>query len=107
MIKIDIKPLSVNEAFKGQRFKTDKYRKYQYDLLFLLPKMELPKPPYQISFEWGMSSILSDVDNPTKPTMDILCKKYGFDDRDVHRMVLTKRKVNKGQEYFKFKIETV
>jgi len=41
--KLDIKPLSVNEAWRGRRFKTPKYSKYISDLLFILPKIDIPE----------------------------------------------------------------
>ena len=46
MVHIDIKPLSVNEAWQGRRYKTPKYKQYQETLLWLLPKIKIPKPPY-------------------------------------------------------------
>lgn len=104
MIEIKYKPLSVNEAWQGQRFKTDKYRKYQRDLLLLLPRIKLPDPPYKIYFEFGLSNILSDWDNPIKPIQDILQLKYGFNDKDIFKAEVLKVKVNKGDEYFKFQI---
>jgi len=42
-MQIKINPLSVNSAWKGRRFKTDEYKKYESDVLFLLPKMEIAK----------------------------------------------------------------
>lgn len=57
MNKVNIKPLSVNEAFRGRRFKTPAYMKYQRDVLFLLPSLKLPEPPYRITYEFGFSSI--------------------------------------------------
>ena len=107
MIKIEIKPLSVNECWQGQRFKTPKYKAYEKHTLLLLPKITLPPPPFKIQFELGLSSPLADWDNPIKPIQDILQKKYGFNDKDIVRAVVDKIKVSKGQEYFKFKIESV
>lgn len=107
MIRVDIKPLSVNEAWQGKRFKTPKYSKYERDLLFLLPKISLPPPPYRITFEFGLSSKLADWDNPVKPTQDVMQKKYGFDDKHIIEARVTKKLTPKGQEYFKFLIETV
>ena len=106
MIRVDIKPLSVNEAFQGRKFKTPKYKAYEYHTLLLLPKITLPPAPYVIHFEFGLSSLLADWDNPVKPLQDILQKKYGFNDKDIHRAIVDKVKVKKGEEYFKFKIET-
>lgn len=105
-IHVDIKPMSVNEAWKGQRYKTDAYMQYTQDLMWLLPKLVIPQPPYEVRFEFGFSSTLSDWDNPVKPTQDVLCRKYGFDDRDIVRAVVDTVKVPKGKEYFKFEIMT-
>jgi hypothetical protein len=70
--RIDIKPLSVNDAWKGKRYKTDVYKQYSRDLTYLLPRnYTLPPPPYEIRLKWGFSSKLSDWDNPIKPTQDI------------------------------------
>lgn len=106
MIQINIKPLSVNEAWQGKRFKTGKYKKYEKDVLFLLPKIKMPEPPYEIFFEFGFSNILSDFDNPVKPITDILQKKYLINDRDIVKASITKVIVKKGNEYIKFKITT-
>lgn len=106
MIRIDIKPFSVNEAWKGKRYKTDKYKKYESDVLFLLPKIKLPEAPYKISFIFGMSNLASDWDNPCKLIQDILQKKYGFNDKNVFEAHILKKKVEKKKEYIEFKIET-
>lgn len=107
MIRIDLKPLSVNEAWQGKRYKTPKYSKFERDLLFLLPKIQLPPPPYKVYYEFGLSNSLADWDNPIKPAQDILQKKYGFDDRDIFEAHIRKTVVPKGKEYFKFKIEHI
>lgn len=105
MIRIDYKPLSVNDCWRGKRFKTPEYSKYERDLLFLLPKIKLPPPPYRITFEFGFSSRSSDWDNPVKPLQDILQKKYGFDDKHIVKAEVNKVLVPKGKEYFEFNIE--
>lgn len=107
MVRIDIKPLSVNDAWKGKRYKTDKYKQYQNTLLWLLPKIKLPPSPYEIHFRFGFSNSLSDWDNPVKPTQDILSKKYGFDDRLIRRAVVETEIVKKGKEFIEFEIRTM
>ena len=107
MIKIDIKPLSVNEAWQGRRFKTEKYKKYERDLLFLLPKIKIPEPPYEIYFRFGFSSIASDLDNPVKLFQDILSKKYGFNDKLIKRVVIESKIVKKGAEFVEFEIRSL
>ena len=107
MIKIDIKPLSVNQAYQGKKFKTPKYKQYEKDVLLLLPKINLPKPPYKIYLEFGLSSSLSDWDNPIKPLQDILQLKYNFNDKDIFKAEVLKVKVEKGNEYFKFEFSSI
>ncbi len=101
---ISIKALSINQAFQGRRFKTQKYKSYEKEVLLLLPMIKVPKPPYKVYYEFGMSSSLSDWDNPIKPFQDILQKKYGIDDRDIYEANVKKVKTIKGQEYIKFDI---
>lgn len=106
MIKIDIKPLSVNECWQGRRFKNLKYKHYETEALYKLPKITLPEAPYTVHYLFGFSSVNSDVDNAVKPFTDVLQKKYGFNDRDIMKMIIEKQTVKKGQEYIKFKIES-
>jgi Holliday junction resolvase RusA-like endonuclease len=106
IIRKKIKPLSVNECWQGQRFKTNAYKIYEKELLLTLPALTLPPAPYSIYFEFGFSNIASDYDNPVKPLQDILQKKYGFNDKDIYEARILKKKVAKGHEYFIFKIET-
>ena len=105
VIKQYIKPLSVIECWQGKRFKTSKYKDYEKDLLYNLPKRKLPAPPYEINFEFGFSSTLCDWDNPIKPLQDILQKKYNFNDKDVYKATIEKKLVKKGKEYFKVEIK--
>ncbi len=107
MIILNIKPLSVNAAWQGSRFKTEAYKKYERDVILLLPKMDLPAPPYKIEIHYGFSTKLSDIDNPTKMILDILQKKYLFNDSHVYDLHLKKNIVEKGKEYVKINIETL
>lgn len=107
MIKIDIKPLSVNEAWQGRRFKTQKYKEYERSLFYLLPKkIDIPLPPFQIYFKFGLSSSLADWDNPVKPTQDILSKKYSFNDKLIRKAIVETEIVEKGKEYLIFQIKS-
>ena len=105
MIKINIKALSVNQAFQGRRFKTPKYNKYINEVLSLLPQLDLNKETYTINIEFGLSSKLNDIDNGLKPFIDCLVKKYNFDDRQIYELNVKKIIVKKGSEYIKFKIK--
>lgn len=104
MINVSIKPLSVNEAWQGKRFKTQEYRKYQDTLLLILPKIVLPAAPYSLKLVFGFSNVLSDFDNPVKPFIDILQKRYGFNDRDIYEAIITKQVVAKGKEFIQFEL---
>lgn len=106
MIRINYKPLSVNECFKGRRFKTDKYKVYEQNLLFLLPKLKIPEGKLKITYRFGLSK-LADIDNPVKNFTDILQKKYGFNDRYVYEMHIYKEDAIKGNEFIEFKIEQI
>lgn len=105
MVKLDIKALSVNMAWQGRRFKTPAYKKYWNDVQYLLPKMKLPEPPYEIYLEFGFSSKGSDWDNGIKPILDIISDYYGFNDNLIYLATVKKVIVKKGQEYIKFKIK--
>ncbi len=87
MIKVNIKPLSVNCAWQGKRFKTPAYKTYEKAVLLMLPKrIELPEPPFALKLEFGFSSKLADIDNGVKPFVDILQKKYGINDKDIYHL---------------------
>ena len=106
MIRIDTKPLSVNQCWQGKRFKTEKYKSYERLLLFTLPKIVIPEEgELSVYYEFGFSSSASDIDNPIKPFQDILQKKYGFNDSRIWKMEVVKVKVKKGEEYVKFQIK--
>jgi len=105
MVKITIKPISVNECWRGRRFKTDKYKGYEKEMLLRLPKIDIPKPPFKVYYEFGFSSANSDLDNPIKPLQDILQKRYGFNDKDIFEMTAKRVKVKKGNEYLIFEIK--
>lgn len=103
-MRVDIKPLSVNQAWQGRRFKTPAYKRYERDVLMLLPSVEIPDGELAIDITYGFSSKQSDVDNPTKLFVDILQKKYGFNDSRVTRLNLSKQQVKKGSEFIDFQI---
>jgi len=105
MLIVPIKPLSVNRAWQGRRYKTDAYKSFERELLLLLPRITIPETgELRAEYEFGMSS-QSDWDNPVKPVQDVLQKKYGFDDRRIMEASVRKVAVAKGQEYIKFRIE--
>lgn len=101
-----IKPLSVNEAWKGRRYKTDKYKHYENSVMWFLPRLDIPEGKLSVNLEIGFSNSASDIDNPVKLFLDILQKKYSFDDKNIYKLCVTKKIVSKDKEYIKFKIES-
>lgn len=106
-MRVDIKPMSVNQVWQGKRFKTQAYKQYERDVLLLLPALDIPDGELEIRLEWGFSSSASDWDNPIKPFQDILQKKYGFNDNRIKRAIVEVVKVKKGEEYIEFTIEQI
>ncbi len=103
-MRLNLKPLSVNEAFQGQRFKTRKYDVYIREVLYSLKKMEIPTGQLEVNLVFGLSSKNADIDNPVKCFIDCLQKKYGFNDRQIYKMSVRKVDVDKGKEFIEFDI---
>ena len=101
---VSIKPLSVNQAWQGRRFKTPKYNKYINELLIILPSFSVPDGKLELEITFGLSSVAADIDNPLKCFIDCLQKKYSFDDKHIYRLVVNKKIVKKGAEYIDFNI---
>lgn len=105
--RVNIKPISVNDAWKGRRFKSDEYVEFEHSVLSILPDIQIPNPPYVIYLKFGMSSYSSDWDNCIKTTQDVISKKYQFNDKHIRKGIVETELVSKGQEYFEFKIESL
>jgi len=106
--RIPVAPLSVNQCWQGQRFKTPTYKKFESDMLSMLPKIErFPVAPFILKYSFGFSNILSDLDNPVKPFTDILQKKYKFNDKDIFKLMVEKIMVKKGEEFIDFELKTL
>lgn len=109
-MRVNIIPLSVNGAWQGRRFKTPAYVKFQNTLLTILPNKIYQfnnNSKLKMKYIFGFSSKLSDLANPEKLVTDILCKKYGFDDRQIYLMTLEKVIVPKGAEFIDFEISEI
>jgi Holliday junction resolvase RusA-like endonuclease len=104
-MRVNIKPLSVNQVWQGRRFKTPIYKKYENELLFMLPKMKIPEGKLELTIVFGFSSSASDWDNPIKPFQDILQKRYSFNDSRVYKATIIKEIVKKGEEFIEFNIK--
>jgi hypothetical protein len=104
--QLNVKPMSVNEAWQGKRFKTVEYKAYEFAIWSRLPKaIEIPETgDLQLHLVWGFSSASSDFDNPVKPFVDILQKRYKFNDKRIKRAFIDVENVPKGAEFIKFAI---
>lgn len=102
---IHIKPLSVNSVWQGRRFKTQTYLDYEKELFYLLPRdLKIPDGKLKLEVEVGVSSKNCDVDNFLKPLIDILSKKYQFNDKNIYQIIIKKNDIKKKEEFIKFKI---
>jgi Holliday junction resolvase RusA-like endonuclease len=102
MNRIKIKALSVNLCWRGRRFKTDDYLDFEKEMLHLLPKDKISSGRLFLRLKIGLSNRRADIDNPVKPILDILQKKYGFNDNQIYLMEIEKEDVEKGKEYIEF-----
>jgi Holliday junction resolvase RusA-like endonuclease len=98
--KINEKPLSVNQAWQGKRFKTPIYKAYEKEMLLRMPagKIDLDQM-LRVEFFFGFSNKASDVDNPVKLLIDIAQKKYGFNDMNIYEINIRKCIVKKGDDF--------
>ena len=106
MIKLNIKPLSVNKAWQGKRFKTPLYKAYEKKMLLILPKSIGNIPDQiEINITFGFSNKASDIDNCVKLFLDLLQKKYGFNDSQIYRLNIHKVLTDKGLDFIEFEIK--
>ena len=99
---LKLKPLSVNQAWQGRRFKTDAYKTYAKQVLFYLRGGKVKDEKLCLYLRFGLSSGNADFDNPVKCFVDCLQKKYGFNDNKIKRCVIDVDNVPKGSEYVFF-----
>lgn len=103
-MRVNIKPLSVNECWRGRRFKTDKYSIYERNVLMLLKPMKTPIDKIYLKIKIGLSSKNADIDNVLKPFIDILQIKYSFNDKNIFKITIEKEIVKKKAEYIDFEL---
>jgi len=91
-LKINIKPISINIAFQGRRFKTKKAKDFEQELFYILPKKNMIKGWVEINYKLYLKNWkMTDGDNCIKIMQDTLVKKgYIEDDRKIMRYVIEK-----------------
>jgi Holliday junction resolvase RusA-like endonuclease len=103
--RINEKPLSVNLAWQGKRFKTQAYKDYEKSIMLRMPNKKIdPKLMLRVEFFFGFSNPNSDLDNPVKLLLDIAQKKYGFNDRNVFEINIRKCLVKKNEEFIQMNV---
>jgi hypothetical protein len=94
MIEIDLKPLSINEAFQGRRFKTNKHKAFEKALLLLLlpHKKEKIIGPYFLEYRLSLQNYArTDISNLVKVMEDCLVKSgIVQDDSYCQLMIISK-----------------
>lgn len=74
----------------------------------MLPPLNIPRAtPLSISIVYGFATLASDIDNPTKPLLDILQKKYGIDDKRFFEKHEYKRITWTGHEFIEIQINVL
>ena len=104
---VKVKPLSVNQVWQGKRFKTKAYKQYEKEILLNLKPIEVKGGKLSLFLRFGLSSKNADIDNPVKPFVDCLQKRYGFNDRHIYRLEVEKVDVAKGEEFIEFQLKTL
>ena len=95
IINIPLKPLSINEAFQGRRFKSKKHKQYEKDIRFIIPEnYKCPKLSGDIEAIYRFyikNDKMTDGDNLVKCLQDILVSLgYIKDDRYIKRYIIEK-----------------
>lgn len=103
MYHIPIKPMSVNEAWQGRRFKTKKYELYEQNCLYFLQRIRLndikKRHKYAFFIRFCVKNAAADLDNFVKPFLDILQKAVpAFNDSSVKKLVLEKEIVKQKED---------
>ena len=105
-ITLPIKAMTVNQCWRGRRYKTKKYEEYERQMNNLLPNNIIinDKHNLKVDVEFGISKLM-DIDNGLKPLIDILQKKYKFNDRYIMELNIKKTIVKKTEHFIKVKFE--
>lgn len=107
MFKLRIKPISVNEMYKGRKFRTKKCHLFKEQMALHLRDLDLPKllPKEEFFMIYRFyTSSQNDVDNLIKATQDSICTSLGTDDRYISGLFVRKIKVKKGEERIEFDV---
>lgn len=106
MIRLKIKAISLNQCYRGRRFKTPLLESFKKEVYYLVPKnLKIPEGKLKVTYIFGTSSKNSDGDNFIKTFQDALAEKYKFNDKKIYKWDVEKIDVLKGKEFIEFLIE--
>ena len=91
-IVMPLKPLSINVAFQGRRFKTKVYKDFENDFFLLAPKKKMIKGDIEIEYKFYLKNCkMSDYDNQIKCCQDLIVKcGWIEDDRKIYKATIYK-----------------
>jgi Holliday junction resolvase RusA-like endonuclease len=104
MIKLKLKALSLNSAYRGRRFTTPALKAYKEAIRYLSPILPQIDGKLQVFYRFGVSSKNSDGDNLIKCLQDGLADRYGFNDKMIYKWEVEKVDVKKGEEFVEYEI---
>jgi len=104
MQRIPLKPLSLNHAYRGRRFSTSELKDFKRDVSLLIPRCDIPQGKLTLTVVYGTSTS-NDLDNLNKTFIDGLSESYGFNDNRIHKIIMEKKVVKKGEEYIEFMLQ--
>jgi Holliday junction resolvase RusA-like endonuclease len=89
---LNIKPISINAAFQGRRFKTPACNKYCKSLSLMLPSKRIEGEYYEVRFKFHIKNFaLTDEDNLVKLLQDCMVQKgMMIDDRRIVKHIIEK-----------------
>ena len=103
-VKQKIKLVGESECFT--KVKRSDFLDYQNKILSNVPFFQIPKKPYKIHYEIGISKT-REILSILIPLEKILMAKYQFKGGDILFSSCEKKIVSKGDEYFKFSIQHI
>lgn len=105
MYELRLKPLSVNKAYKGRKFRTPEHKLFKDKAHILLKNLNLeplkPKQEFFVIYKFHISAN-SDWDNCVKTVQDAICEALKTDDRYISGAYVRKIRVKRGDERIEF-----
>ena len=103
-IQLPLKPLPVSQAYFGKWKKTEKYRQFETDALWLLPRNKKVSGEVEVFFRFYLKYYKStDCDNLIKTVQDCLVKG-GLIDDDKYIIALHAQKFPSVADYMEIDI---